>query len=424
MPDLGNWDWKSKEKMIADTAEWKARFEDVWEPYVSPDGEKIASIVKIGEGEFNVCVNGETWEEPYEKLWYSRFSPDGRLTVLASKDMEWTMAVDGKAWENSYEYIWDTKFSADGKVIAATVKQDDVYGIAVDEKTWECSKELQSIASYVISPDGKTVAAIAQTVPLGQADLEGFLKGTWSVVVNGKPWQNNFVDLYGLTISNDGKKIAAEYRAAICDYGIVVNGAPWETTAGCTWEPVFHPNNNDVVTAPVRQGGRWFLATNGTFVWDKGFTNILYQTYSPDGERIAATVATSFAKWTVAVDGQPWRTKFGECVLQPYFNPDGTKVAAIAKDRGFWFLVVDGTVLGDGAYYDNIWPPVFSPDGDKVICKVEKHGKYAIAVNGKIWGSKYEALWDPVISPDGTKVLIRGIEDKKYYRRIVPLASM
>jgi hypothetical protein len=191
MPDLENWDWKSKEKMVADTAEWKVRFEDVWEPYVSPDGEKIASIVKIGEGEFNVCVNGETWEEPFEKLWYSRFSPDGRLTVLASKDMEWTMAVDGKAWENSYEYVWDTKFSADGKVIAATVKQDGVYGIAVDGKTWECSKELQSIASYVISPDGKTVAAIAQTVPLGQADLEGFLNGTWSVVVNGKPWQEN-----------------------------------------------------------------------------------------------------------------------------------------------------------------------------------------------------------------------------------------
>ena len=88
MLDIGSWDWGSEEKMLAEPAKWKDQFEDVWEPYVSPDGEKIASIVKIGEGEFNMCVNGSTWEEPFEKMWYSRFSPDGRLTVLISKDME------------------------------------------------------------------------------------------------------------------------------------------------------------------------------------------------------------------------------------------------------------------------------------------------------------------------------------------------
>ena len=419
MLDIKNWDWESEQKMLADTSKWKDRFEAVWEPYASPDGEKIASIVKTGDEEFNVCVNEETWEEPFDKLWYSRFGPDGRLTALASRDAEWTMAVDGQPWDESYEYIWDTKFSVDGKVIAAAVKHNDAYAIAINGKAWEGPTVLQSIASHEVSPNGNTVAAIAQTVPLGQADLDGFLKGTWSVVVNGKPWNDNFVDVYGLAISNDGKNVAVEYRAAICEYGIVVSGKAWNEKFGCTWEPVFNPNNSDEITAPVRQAGQWFLATNGRIVWDIGFVSLLYQTYSPDGRSIAATVAPQFAKWTVAVDGQPWSTTFNECLLKPCFSQDGRKVAVIAKDSGNWLLVVDGTVLGEG--YDNIWQPVFSPNGDKVICKVERNGKYAVAVNGKIRGKDYEALWNPVVSPDGTKLMICGIEDGKYYRKVVPL---
>ena len=422
MIDIKSWDWEVKEKMLAEPAKWKDQFEDVWEPYASPDGEKIASIVKIGEGEFNMCVNGSTWKEPFEKMWYSRFAPDGRLTALVSKDMEWTMAVDGFALDETYDYIWDTKFSADGKTIAATVNKEGVYGTLVNGKVLECPIELKSIASHVISPDGKISAAIAQTVPVAEADLDGFLKGSWSVIVNGKPWEDNFVDVYGLTISNDGHRIAAEYRNSICEYGIVVDGNRWNEKFGCTWEPVFHPDKSDEITAPVRQAGQWFLATNGRIVWDRGFNNVLYPTYSPDCQKIAAVVAPKFAEWTIAVDGQPWSITFGECVQKPCFSPDSRKVAAIAKENGKWFLFVDGTILGDS--YDNIWQPVFSPSGDNLICKVEKNGKYAVAVNGKIQEKEYEALWNPVMSPDGTKVMICGVEDGKYYRRVIPLSRI
>ena len=423
MVNSESWNWEIANKMVADTSKWKSQFEDVWEPYISSDGEKIASIVKVGEGEFNIAVNNATWgEEPFEKIWYSRFSPDGRLTALITKDQEWTMAVDGKTWEEMYEYIWDTKFSADGKVIAATTKQDGVYAITVDEKTWECPVKLNSIASHVISQDGKKFAAIAQTVATAEADVNAFTKGSWSVVVNGKPWNDNYTDIYGLTISNDSKNIAAEYRNSICEYGILVNGTPWNEKFGCTWEPVFHPANSDEISAPVRKEGKWFLATNGRIVWDTGFINLMYQTYSPDGNNIAAGVAPSFAKWTIAVNGQPWSTTFNECILKPDFSPDGRKVAAIAKDSGNWFFVVDGTVLGEGC--DNIWPPAFSPNGDKVIYKVEKNGKFAVAVNGKIKDKEYEALWNPVVSPDGTKVMICGVEGGKYYRKVVLLSDI
>ena len=32
-----------------------------------------------------------------------------------------------------------------------------------------------------------------------------------------------------------------------------------------------------------------------------------------------------------------------------------------------------------------------------------------------------EAAWDPIFSPDGKKILLRGIEDGKYFREVLPL---
>ena len=59
MIDIGKWDWETPEKKIA-LSDWTEKFRWVEEPSVSPDGEKIAAIVNLDEGEFNVCVNGQT----------------------------------------------------------------------------------------------------------------------------------------------------------------------------------------------------------------------------------------------------------------------------------------------------------------------------------------------------------------------------
>ena len=105
MVDTRNWDWETRKKII-EIGNWKDRFGWVEEPYASPDGEKIAAIVNMDEAEFSVCVNGEPWEEIFDKIWYLRFSPDGRLTALVSDMGEWTVAVDGEAWENKFSYVW------------------------------------------------------------------------------------------------------------------------------------------------------------------------------------------------------------------------------------------------------------------------------------------------------------------------------
>ena len=76
-----NWDWETHEKQIP-FGSWSKSFVWVEEPYVSFDGEKIAAIVRMEDESFGVCVNGETWDATFEKLWHLRFSPDGRLTVF------------------------------------------------------------------------------------------------------------------------------------------------------------------------------------------------------------------------------------------------------------------------------------------------------------------------------------------------------
>ncbi|MCK5099733.1 MAG: Tmc redox complex protein TmcD, partial [Desulfobacteraceae bacterium] len=92
MKDKNAWDWQTTNKEIP-VKEWKDRFNWIEDLHVSPDGEKIASIVNTDEAEFNVCVNGEIWEETLEKAWGLRFLPDGRLAAMVSNDEEWTICV-------------------------------------------------------------------------------------------------------------------------------------------------------------------------------------------------------------------------------------------------------------------------------------------------------------------------------------------
>ena len=167
-----NWDLSSKEIPLAS---WQDQFEWVEEPQASPDGEAVAAIVKAGEGEFNVCVNGTTWPESFDKMWYLRYSPDGRLTVLVSKDSEWTVAVDGVPWENRFGYAWNTLFSADGAHIAVAVQQDMAYSMACDDVPW--AQNFANMTNPLLSRDGLHTAAVVQVETFGEAEIHKYQIG-------------------------------------------------------------------------------------------------------------------------------------------------------------------------------------------------------------------------------------------------------
>ena len=136
MKNEKTWDWQILKKEIP-INEWQERFNWIEEPCVSPDGEKIASIVNTDDAEFSVCVNGETWEETYEKAWSMRFAPDGKLVALVSNDEEWTISVNGSSWETMFDYIWDLKITSKGSFIGAAVQKDGEYGMVVNDTIWD-----------------------------------------------------------------------------------------------------------------------------------------------------------------------------------------------------------------------------------------------------------------------------------------------
>ena len=114
------WDWEPGARtVLEDATACAAPHEWVEEPEASPDGERLAEVVNLGDGRFSVCVNGEPWETDFEKAWYLRFSPDGRLTAVTMEDGMWTVSVDGQSWEESFDFAWGTCFASEGWVIAA-----------------------------------------------------------------------------------------------------------------------------------------------------------------------------------------------------------------------------------------------------------------------------------------------------------------
>ena len=337
MFDAKNWNWEAGQRVISDMNQWQSKFNWIEEPYISQDGEKIAAIVNDSEGEFNVCVNDETWEQSFEKIWYLRFSPDCRLTALVSEDEEWTVAVDGIPWENRYDYVWNTMFDENGKNIAVTFQQDMEYGMALNDNCWR--NTYGNITKMALSPCGSKTAAVVQNISLKEGDIFTFQDGVYTVAEDGTPWDINFVNVWNVVFSPDAETIAAEIRLNLYDYTIAVNGTPWNKIFDCVWEPAFHPLNKSIV-APVMTNGKWGMAQDGDLIWDQRFVQIWQQMFSPDGSKLAAIVAAKYGKWTIAVDGRPWSISFNDLLTDPVFSPEGDKILLRAVENGKYIRYV------------------------------------------------------------------------------------
>jgi hypothetical protein len=425
------WDWDTGDKLIADINEWKKRFPQVRELIVSPDGEKIATVVQAEDGAFTTCVNGDAWEETFERVWSLKFNSINQLASLVYKNYEAAVAIDKELWEDRFDFVWNLETTPDEKGFIVNVKKEETNGICLNGKTWE--NRFEQVRNVYISPDGAKTATTVQTKRLKEGDIFGFQEGVWTVAVDGVPWDKNFVNVWGLAFSPDGNHLAAEVRLNLYEYTIAIDGEPWPVVFGCVWEPVYKPGSNDVL-APVKISQGWTLALNGKSIWDN-FVQVYRQKYSPDGKRLAAVVATGFGKWTIAVDGKPWERTFSDTVLEPHFSPDSKRVAALVKEsvdpfdmesalhnipgNDRWSMCVDGNRWAED--FDMIWDPVFSPDSQTIVTKAERDGKYFIAVDGKVGRQSFDALWQPAFSPDGKKLLVRYINDGKYHRSVTSL---
>jgi len=423
MEDITQWDWSPGTKEVAAIGQWGASYEWVEELTVSPDGEQIAAVVKTGETEYNVCVNGQTYENAYDKIWRLRFAPDGRLMGHVSDTGEWTMAIDGVAWDNAFEFVWDSQLPAvRGPVFCAAKSGQDYFSVK-DGVAWE--NTYRNLSGLVASPDGGHSAAVVQTVQFSEAEIFRFKEGCYSVAVDGQVWSSNFVNAWDLAFAPDGTRVAAVVRITLYDYTIAVDGVAWPRTYTSVWRPIFGPDGRSVM-APVKTAAGWTLARDGEPFWTGPYTQLWHPQSSHDGRRVAAIVAPRFGRWTVAVDDVPWKQTFGDCVTDLSLSADGEHIACVGIEKERHAIVVDGRPWPGS--FDRAWKPVFSADGGHVAAKVERDGRKAILLDGHALPGDFHDAWSPVFSPDGHFLLVRGIEgagrDACYRRKVIPINTI
>lgn len=440
MGDYDNWDWETGIKQVADISAWQEKFPYIEEFRVSGDGERVAAIVKNDDMEFTVCIQSEgeepeTWETGYDKAWNLQFGPDDRLSAFVSDTGEWTVCTDGETWENGYDFVWNMRFNPDG-VIAVSGQKELLYSVINNDVPWE--NEFSRLTGMVISPDSEKTAAVVESVPVLESEIFKFRTGCYSVAINGEAWDRNFMNVWDPTFSQDSKHVAASVRTSYYDYYIAVDGRTWDTAFSSVWEPRFAPlaaanaetkpssdadnftnSRNYSVTAPVKKGGKWFLAKDGVIFWDRPYFQLWHHLYSPDGSKIAAIVSPEFGRWTVACDNTPWSLTFSDYVSDPIFSPDGNRIACIFKENGRWGAAVDGKAWD--CMFDMAWQPVFSNSGSHLAFKVKIDGSYHIAVDGIVLDAKYDDIANPMFSPDSSSMLIRGRQGDIYNREVISL---
>jgi hypothetical protein len=417
MEEKQSWDWNTDEKEIP-VKEWETRFNWVEEPCISPDGERIASIVNVDEMVFGICENGDLWDGEYEKAWNLRAVPGKGFAACICKDEEWTLAVNGMEWSNLFDFIWDLQISPDGSQISLAFQLDGEYGMVVNDKPWDSLYE--NINGMVLGNQG-TSAAVVQVGSMAAADVEAFKKGIFSVALNGQAFDQKFLNIWDLSLDKEKQNLAWGVRLNREAYTIAVNDISWENTFQSVWKPEFADQGRSIV-APVRHGGKWKLFKDDQLFWKTGYELLWHVNVCPANNRIAAIVAPSYGKWTVAEDDIIWPISCDTMIRDIHYSQDGSCLVAVIKNKGTWTLAVDKIVWDLSA--DKIFTPCISQDGSVVAVAIERQGKNFVAVNNKIITGPYEVMGDPVISPDAGKILVKGIENGVYKRRVISLGSI
>ena len=227
MSESSSWDWETKEKLIANINDWKKKFPVIRELVPSDDGEKIATIVRTEDKRFTTCVNGEAWEETFERVYSLKFNPDNQLISLALRNYEWSVNVDHEMWEEKFDYIWNLTLSPDGKSIAVNIRTGEMTsGVCLNGKAWE--NTFPEARDLALSPDGKRTASHVQVSPRKELDILGFSNKNWTVAVDGTAWDARFLTARGSVFSDDSNHVAAVGMTDMSQYTIVVDDTPWE----------------------------------------------------------------------------------------------------------------------------------------------------------------------------------------------------
>jgi hypothetical protein len=217
------------------------KFPNVWGP-AAADGGKTAVEVRTGIREFTLMQDGVLWPDRYDMIWEPCFGPSGSLFVPVKLPGGWTLARDGKiAWTGRYVQLFRLRLSPDGSRIAGVAATSfGSWTVVVDDVPWPTTWG-EAVLDPVFSPDGRRVAAAVRS------------NGEWSVAVNGEAWNATFDMVWDPVFSPGGDRVAArvEKNGAL---SLAIDGRLSRRRYEMLWNPLFSPDGKKLLIRAVEKG--------------------------------------------------------------------------------------------------------------------------------------------------------------------------
>ena len=133
---------------------WEGAYGQIWHQRFSQDGSRLAAVVSPSFGKWTIAVDDKPWARLFSQLVLAPvFSPDAKRVAAAVKEENmWTIAVDGVPGSDAFEMIWDPVFSPCGQHVLAKAESGGKYLILADGRKRGASYDM--LWDPVFSPDG------------------------------------------------------------------------------------------------------------------------------------------------------------------------------------------------------------------------------------------------------------------------------
>jgi len=308
---------------------WEEKFDFAWNPRFTADGTGIVVQVKSGM-DYTLAVNGEPWEKKFPSIRDFAISPNGR-TVIAAVQLEplkegdtekfleglWAVAVNDQLIDGKFLNVWGPR-AADSGSTAAEVRTGTM--------------EFSVMQNGAVWPDRYGMVWEPCLAPSGAVLVPVKLPGGWTLARDGQTgWAGRYVQLFRLQLSPDGCRVAGVAAPSFGTWTVVVDDKPWPVTwADAVLDPVFSPDGRRVAAA-VRSNGQWSVAVDGK-AWSATFDTVWDPVFSPGSDRLAARVQKAGAL-SVVIDGRSSPRRY-EMLWDPVFSPDGKKLLIRAVQNG------------------------------------------------------------------------------------------
>ncbi|MEX1299158.1 MAG: electron transfer complex subunit TmcD [Desulfotignum sp.] len=317
--------------VAVDGQEWTHWCDFIWQMMVSPDGRTLGAAFQ-SDSEYGVLVNDTPWEHRYENMTGAVVAANGssaavvQVISMPGADVEafkkgiFSVACNGIPKDRRFLNIWDISFDASGTQIGYTVRTSrEAYGIVQNDTLWD--NRFESVWKPEFLDENSLLAPVR-------------VKGKWELYKNDAPfWRNRYDQLWHLTLSPNGRDVAA------------------------------------IVSTPY---GRWSVAVNDT-VWPVSWDTMISDIHFSENGATLAAVYKHKDVWDLAVNHTSWGMA-ADMVFVPSLSADGGVVAVVIQKQDQYQLVINNRVAASG--FSFMADPVISPDGSMVLLKGIENGIY------------------------------------------------